>query len=82
MIKITTSDEFEMLRKKKGYITISDKPTKTVKVHVIDCPHVSKEYFNKKVVEGRELNGSYFWTENAHEAISLLQAELCLVCGR
>jgi hypothetical protein len=80
MIHITTLPEFEMLIAGTGYITITDKPTKAVKVHAVNCPHVSKANFTKKVIENKEENGHYYWMETVKEAISELQAEPCLVC--
>lgn len=80
MNQITTIADFERLVAGSGYITITDKPTKVARVHAVSCPHVSSANFSKKVIENKEENGRYYWTETVHEAISELQAEPCLVC--
>lgn len=81
MIRITTLPEFERLIVGSGFITIKDKPIKTVKVHVVNCPHVSETNFTKKVIENKEENGCYYWKSILIEAVSELQAEPCLLCG-
>lgn len=81
MIHITTLPDFERLIAEPGYITITDKPAKVVKVHTVNCPHVSRANFTKKVIENNEGNGRYYWTDSVQEAISELQAEPCLLCN-
>lgn len=78
MIHITTLPEFERLIN-SGFITIVDNLNNTVKVHKVNCHFVSSSNFKKKVIENKEKNGRYYWSENVHKAISELQAEPCLV---
>ncbi|WP_028612295.1 hypothetical protein [Paenibacillus harenae] len=82
MIKINSLPEFEELKASSGFITIVDTPTKSVKVHAASCPHVNSAHYAKKVIDGKEKNGRYYWTETVHEAISELHAEPCSYAGR
>ena len=48
------------------------------KVHVATCSHVKQRYFEQKVIEGGEKNGSYFVLETASEGEGIRRCPVCL----
>jgi hypothetical protein len=59
--EIRTLEDFRRRKSEgKGYILVTDSANGN-KIHSPGCMYVKEEYFTKKVVEGHNKNGRYYW---------------------
>ncbi|KAF0817644.1 MULTISPECIES: hypothetical protein [unclassified Cytobacillus] len=83
MIRIKSINEFNEYRKNKiGYFLIEDKPTKIKTLHNVSCPHINIRFFEQKVINNQEKNGSYYWCGGFKGIISEEGIRECLVCKK
>ncbi|MEC5231980.1 hypothetical protein [Bacillus licheniformis] len=81
MLKILSVEEFKKIKRNGvGYVVIIDKPNATCTLHRSNCPHVDQKNFFQKVIENKEVNGSYYSFEDKLSALNELDAKECLVC--
>lgn len=83
MIKIKCINEFNQYRNNEiGYFLIEDKPTKVKTIHSASCIHLNIKYFDQKVINNKEKNGSYYWCRYLKEILSEEGVQECLVCKK
>ncbi|MBU8772167.1 hypothetical protein [Cytobacillus oceanisediminis] len=83
MIKINSINEFNEYRNNKiGYFLIDDKPTKIKTLYMASCPHINIRFFEQKVINNQEKNGSYYWCGDLKEILNEESIRECLVCKK
>jgi hypothetical protein len=68
----------KIIKRKSGYIIITDNPTSSRKIHLVSCPYVNVKHFETKVIQNSGVNGRYYWVKKHAE----FDADPCLVCRR
>lgn len=80
--EILSMDEFRGVKAQPvGVVVVTDSASET-KAHRTNCQWVTEESFEKKVIEGRNKNGRYYFFLRLEDAAQELGARECRSCGK